>query len=72
MDIVKTIWDANLNDDQAFLAAIIREEFSCGSCIEKIKNKTYINQYLKPTHDFNIYTTALPNAEGIKSLSCKR
>lgn len=72
MDIVKTIWDANLTDDQAFLAAIIREEFSCGSCTEKIKNKTYINQYLKPLNDFNIYTTAQPNAEGIKALRCRK
>lgn len=69
MDIVKTIWDADLTDDQDFLAALIREEFGCGSRIEKISNKTFINQHLKPLNDFNIYTTALPNAEGIRMIS---
>lgn len=72
MDIVKNLWDADLTDDQEFFATLIKEEFGCNTSVEKISNKAFLNNYAKPMHDFNIYTTALPNAEGIRMISWNR
>lgn len=72
MDIVKTLWDADLTDDQEFFATLLEEEFGCKSRVEKITNKNFIKNYAKPMNDFNIYNTAMPNAEGIRMISWGR
>lgn len=72
MDIVKNLWDADLTDDQEFFATLIQEEFGCGSRIEKIKNRAFINHYARPLNNFVVYNTAMPNSEGIRMLSWKR
>ena len=72
MDIVKTLWDANLTDDQEFFAAVLKEEFGCNSRVEQISNKAFLVNYAKPLNDFLIYTTALPTVEGIRMISQKR
>ena len=69
MDIVKNIWDMDLNEDQEFFASLLLEEFGCNTRVEKIANPNLISQYVRPKNDFTIYTTAQPNAEGIRLIS---
>ncbi len=69
MDIVKNIWDMNLSEDQEFFASLMLEEFGCNTRVEKIANPNFISQYVRPKNDFTIYTTAQPNAEGIRLIS---
>lgn len=69
MDIVKNVRDLSLNEDEQFFAELITEEFGCYSCVEKIKNKDFLRQNVRPVNDFNIYTTAQPTVEGIRLVS---
>ena len=66
MDIVKNTRDLSLNEDEMFFAELIKEEFGCNTCVEKIKNKDFIIYNVAPVHDFTIYTTAQPSVEGIR------
>lgn len=72
MRIVKNTNDLSLNEDQRFFAEIIKDEFGYDTCIEDIKNKEFLIQYNKPKHNFNVYTTAYPNHEGIRMIAWKR
>lgn len=72
MDIVKNIRDLSLNEDERFFADIIKEEFGCNTSVEKIKNVDFIQHYVKPLNEFNIYTTAQPSAEGMRMVAWKR
>lgn len=72
MDIVKNIRDLSLNEDQRFFADIIKEEFGCNTCVEKIMNRDFLYRYVQPVHDFNIYTTAQPTAEGMRMVAWNR
>ncbi len=72
---MKILWDANLSEDQEFFAAVVKEEFGDMGCItrvEQVYNKAFLTQYAKPMNDFTIYTTAMPNVEGIRMISCMR
>ena len=69
MEIVKNIWDMNLNEYQEFFASLMLEEFGCNTRMEKIGNPNFISHYVQPKHDFLIYTTAQPNAEGRRLIS---
>ena len=69
MDIVKNTRDLSLNEDERFFAELIKEEFGCNTCIEKIKNKAFIINNITPKHGFTIYTTAQPSVEGIRLVS---
>lgn len=72
MDIVKNIRDLSLNEDEKFFAGIIKDEFGYDTCVEKIKNKDFLQIYAQPLNSFNIYTTAQPNAEGMRMVAWKR
>ncbi len=72
MDIVKNIRDLSLNEDEQFFADVIKEEFGCNTCVEKITNVDFIQHYAQPLNDFNIYTTAQPSAEGMRMVAWKR
>ncbi|MBS4759870.1 MAG: hypothetical protein KHX03_04140 [Clostridium sp.] len=72
MRIIKNLRDMSLNEDEKFFADIIKDEFGWNTCVEKIKNKDFLQRYVKPLHDFNIYTTAQPTAEGMRMIAWKR
>lgn len=72
MDIVKNLRDVSLNEDARFFADLIKDEFGYDTCVEKIKNIEFLKRYAKPLHDFNIYTTAQPTAEGMRMVAWKR
>lgn len=72
MDIVKNIKDLSLNEDEKFFADLIKDEFGCNTCVEKIRNKDFLQQYARPRNDFTIYTTAQPSVEGIRMLGWRR
>lgn len=72
MRIVKNTKDLSLNEDQRFFAEIIKDEFGYDTCVEDVKSKEFLIQYNKPKHNFNIYTTAHPNIEGIRLLAWNR
>lgn len=72
MRIVKNIRDLSLNEDEKFFAEIIKSEFDYNTCVEKITNKDFLQNYAQPLNDFNIYTTAQPTAEGIRMIGWKR
>lgn len=72
MDIVKNTKDLSLNEDEKFFAALIKEEFGCNTCVEKIRNKDFLQHYARPLNDFTIYTTAQPTVEGMRMLGWRR
>ena len=72
MDIVRNLRDLSLNEDEKFFAEIIKDEFGHDSCVEKIRNKDFLRVYARPLHDFNIYTTAMPSAEGVRLLAWRQ
>lgn len=72
MHIVKNLRDLSLSEDQKFFADLIKEEFGCNTCIEKIKNVDFLQHYARPLNDFTIYTTAQPTAEGMRMVAWPR
>lgn len=72
MDIVKNTKDLSLNEDEKFFADLIKEEFGYNTCVEKIRNKDFLQLHARPLNDFTIYTTAQPSAEGIRMLGWRR
>lgn len=72
MEIVKNFRDFSLNEDQKFFADIIKDEFDCNICHEKVKNIDFLQRYAQPLNDFTIYTTAQPTAEGMRMVAWKK
>ena len=72
MRIIKNLKDMSLNEDERFFADIIKEEFGWNTCVEKIKNKYFLQRHAKPLNDFTIYTTAQPTAEGMRMIAWKK
>lgn len=72
MRIVKNVRDLSLNEDEKFFAEIIKDEFDCNTCEERVKNKEFLQSYAQPLNDFTIYTTAQPTAEGIRMVGWRR
>lgn len=63
MRIVKRITDYDLNEGQQILAEFIEQNGECAVCSQKILNPEFLSEYIRPKHDFLIYTTAQPGSE---------
>ena len=48
MRIIKNLKDMSLNEDERFFADLIKEEFGWNTCVEKIKNKDFLQRHAKP------------------------
>ncbi len=72
MRIIKNTRDLSLNEDEKFFADLIKDEFGCNTCAEKIRNKDFLSRNARPANDFVIYTTAQPTVEGMRMLAWKR
>lgn len=63
MRIVKRITDYNLNRDQIALGKFVEDNGESAICSQKILNPEFLSAYIRPKHDFLIYTNAQPGAE---------
>lgn len=59
MEIVKLLKDYAHTPLQQELSDYFTQELDSTICVEKIKNKKFLIQYLQPINDFVIHTTAL-------------
>jgi len=63
MRIVKKITDYNLNQGQMALGKFVEENGESSVCTQKILNPAFLSAYVRPKHDFLIYTNAQPGSE---------
>ena len=63
MRIVKKISDYNLNEGQKILADFVEQRAESAVCSQKILNPQFLSEYIRPKHDFLIYTNAQPGSE---------
>lgn len=63
MRIVKRITDYDLNQGQIALGKFVEENGESAICSQKILNPEFLSEYIRPKHDFLIYTNAQPGAE---------
>lgn len=57
MEIIKNLKDYPMTTQEKLFASFIKENISSYVCSEKIQNGEYIKRYVKPKHNFLIYTT---------------
>ena len=60
MEIVKLLKDYSKSPLQKELSEYYTNELDSTLCVEKIKNKKFMIQYIQPINDFIIHTTAMP------------
>ena len=60
MEIVKLLKDYSKSPLQKELSEYYTNELDSTICVEKIKNKKFMIQYIQPINDFIIHTTAMP------------
>ena len=60
MDIIKQLHDYAKTPLEKELSDYFYQELDSCICVEKIKNKNFMIQYIQPLNDFVIHTTALP------------
>ena len=60
MEIVKLLKDYSKTPLEKELSDYFSQELDTTICVEKIKNKKFMIQYIQPINDFIIHTTALP------------
>ena len=60
MEIVKLLKDYTKSPLQKELSEYYTNELDSTICVEKIKNKKFMIQYIQPINDFIIHTTAMP------------
>ena len=70
MDIIKNLKDYPLTTQQKIFASYLKENVSSYSCVEKIRNKEYIRQYLSPSNDFVIYATGVADPRLLLRRAC--
>lgn len=68
MEIVKLLKDYAKTPLQQELGDYFTQELDSVICTEKIKNKKFMIQYIKPLNDFIIHTTALPGTSARRML----
>ncbi len=68
MEIVKLLKDYSKTPLEKELGEYFYQELDSAICVEKIKNKKFLSQYVKPIHDFIIYTSALPGCDARRML----
>ena len=59
MEIVKILKDYSKTPLEKELSEYFTQKLDSVVCCEKIKNTKFMLQYIKPVHDFVIYTTSL-------------
>ena len=62
MEIVKLLKDYSKTPLEKELSDYFTQELDTTICVEKIKNKKFLIQHVKPLNDFIIHTTALSSA----------
>lgn len=60
MEIVKLLQDYAKTPLEKELGNFLNQKLDSNICVEKIKNKKFLIQYVKPINGFIIHTTALP------------
>ena len=68
MEIIKLLKDYSKTPLQEELSDYYTQELDCVICVEKIKNKDFMIQYVQPLHDFIIHTTAMPCTDARRML----
>lgn len=63
MRIVKKITDFELNEGQTAVGEFFEKRVDGPLCMQKILNPEFLSEYIRPKHDFLIYTNAQPGAE---------
>lgn len=62
MEIIKLLKDYSKTPLEKELSDYFSQELDTTICVEKIKNKKFLIQHVKPLNDFIIHTTALSGA----------
>ena len=60
MEIIKLLKDYAKTPLEQELSDYFTQELDSTICVEKIKNKNFMIQYIQPINNFVIHTTALP------------
>ena len=60
MEIIKLLKDYSKTPLQKELSDYYSNQLDSTICVEKIKNKKFLIQYMQPINDFIIHTTAMP------------
>ena len=68
MEIVKLLKDYSKTPLEKELNDYFTQELDSTICVEKIKNKKFMIQYVKPLNDFIVHTTALSGANARRML----
>ena len=68
MEIVKLLKDYSKTPLEQELSNYFTQELDSTICVEKIKNKKFMIQYVKPINDFIVHTTALSGANARRIL----
>ena len=68
MEIVKLLKDYSKTPLEKELSDYFAQELDSTICVEKIKNKKFMIQYVKPLNDFIIHTTALSGSNARRVL----
>lgn len=68
MEIIKLLKDYAKTPLEQELSDYFTQELDSSICVEKIKNKKFLIQYIKPINDFIIHTTALPSTNARRML----
>jgi len=63
MRIVKKISDYDLHEGQKIIADFVEKNAESSACTQKILNPEFLSEYIRPKHDFLIYTNAQPGSE---------
>ena len=63
MEIIKLLKDYSKTPLEKELSDYFTQELDSTICVEKIKNKDFLIQYVQPLNDFIIHTTSLPCAD---------
>lgn len=63
MRIVKKINDYDLSQEQELFLKALEAKGIFTGCSETIVNPDFVEEYIRPTNDFTIYTNSFPGAE---------
>ncbi len=58
MEIVKLLKDYSKTELEKNLSEYLSQKLDSSICVEQIRNKKFLLEYVKPINDFLIYTTA--------------
>lgn len=58
MEIVKLLKDYSKTELEKNLSEYLSQKLDSSICVEQIRNKKFLLEYVKPINDFLIYTTS--------------